>query len=121
MEEKARKCKECGKNIYGRVDKKFCNDTCRATFSNRKYRSENREILTINRILKRNYSILKALSSKGITKCTTRELYLKGFDFGYFTSANPDTNTYFCYNIEYQIVLQDLITKTPEMASIDLY
>jgi hypothetical protein len=32
-------CAECGKGLFGRTDKRFCNDTCRNGF-NRKLRAE---------------------------------------------------------------------------------
>lgn len=104
MEEKARICEECGKKIFGRADKRFCNDSCRAAFSNRKYRYENKVVHTIDRILKKNHSILKELISKGVNECSTRELFLKGFNFGYFTSADPlALHVMYCYEIGYQI------------------
>ena len=30
-----RTCSECGDNIVGRIDKKFCCDACRNSFNNR--------------------------------------------------------------------------------------
>lgn len=104
MEKGIRCCLECGKRIYGRLDKKFCNDTCRATFLNRKYRGEDRELHFVNRILKKNHRILNNLVSNGITECFTRELYLKGFNFDYFTSIKKGTHSVtYCYDIGYRI------------------
>ena len=33
MEEKM--CPECGKPVFGRIDKKFCSDACRNAFNNK--------------------------------------------------------------------------------------
>lgn len=40
-EENIRKhCLSCGETITGRTDKKFCSDSCRVYFNNRKYREK---------------------------------------------------------------------------------
>src|SRR5690625_7838405 len=46
MEE--RKCFECEEQLRGRLDKKFCNDSCRNSFNNAKNREKNALIKRTN-------------------------------------------------------------------------
>src|SRR4051812_28087810 len=65
-----RYCRQCEKQLYGRGDQVYCNDSCRNTFNKQKekqaktppYRKE-KEIFAI---IRRNYDILKRLTPKGI-------------------------------------------------------
>ena len=104
MEKKYHKrCQECGRTIFGRADKRFCNDTCRSAHSNRKYREAHKSMLAINRILKKNHLILYNILSEGRDRCPTKELYYKGFNFDYFTSVKDGpTATTCCYDIGYR-------------------
>lgn len=97
-------CLQCGEQIIGRLDKKFCGAQCRNTFNNKVKRSGEKTIIEINRILRRNRKILKQFNPEG--KTTVRKEVLKGlkFDFAYhthiFTSSNG--NAYkFCYEYGY--------------------
>lgn len=104
MEKGIKHCLECGKKLSGRADKKYCNDSCRSAFLNRKYRVANREIGRINRILKNNHKILSDIMVNGVYECSTRELFIKGFNFDYFTSLDPQAlPVMYCYEIGYQI------------------
>lgn len=85
MKEK-RICPVCNDEIIGRVDKKFCSDQCRNTFNNERYSTDNVLVQKINRVLKKNYSILKTLNTSGKTKVKRSKLLQEGFDFNYFTS-----------------------------------
>jgi hypothetical protein len=60
-----RYCKQCQKQLYGRADQKFCNDTCRNNFNKLKEKvaktpphPNEKEIFAI---IRRNYDILKRL------------------------------------------------------------
>lgn len=99
-----RYCLNCGEVIHGRVDKRFCNDSCRVTFFNKRYRTENKEIKKINRILKKNHAILNNLRSNGKSECSIYDLFSRGFLFDYFTSIEiSDVIIHYCYDIPYQI------------------
>ena len=104
MEEKHhRRCQECGKTIFGRADKRFCDDPCRSAHANRKYREANKNMLAINRILRRNHQILYNLISEGRDQCPTKDLYYKGFNFDYFTSVKDGQPAITCcYDIGYR-------------------
>ena len=82
-------CLCCKKRIVGRSDKKFCSDECRTLYNNRRYRSENREMLKIDHILKKNRSILSKLYYKGKTRSSILELISLGFNFDFITSVKP--------------------------------
>lgn len=81
-------CVECGKELLGRSDRKFCCAECRTAFHNREYRRKNREILRINKILRKNHIILENALAHKRNICSTKYLYEEGFNFDYFTSLD---------------------------------
>lgn len=102
-------CLCCKKRIVGRSDKKFCSDECRTLFNNRKYRADNKEMLKIDHILKKNRSILNALYFKGKTESNIIELISMGFNFDFITSIKPgneiDSPGFGCY--EYYCTIKE--------------
>ncbi len=97
-------CLQCGEKIVGRIDKKFCDAQCRNSYNNKRKRESEKQIVEINRILRRNRKILKQLSPEG--KTTVRKEYLEksDFDFKYHTHTYTTThnNTYkLCYEYGY--------------------
>ena len=99
-----RTCPECGTEIVGRVDKRFCNDHCRNGYNNRLNRDSKNRIRNINNLLRKNYRILEDLNPKEKTKTTRAKLIELGFDFQYFTSiytTKVGTVYYFVYNQGY--------------------
>lgn len=99
-----RTCLECGEPLKGRADQKFCNDSCRNSYNNKKAGGSSNFIRKVNRILKSNHSILEELNpeEKGISYKNT--LAKRGFNFNYFTNIYK-TKTgrvyYFVYNQGY--------------------
>lgn len=87
MNEEKRLCPVCNDPIIGRVDKRFCSDQCRNTFNNKRYSSKGDLIQKVNRVLKKNHSILESLNTSGKTKVPRSKLLQEGFDFSYFTST----------------------------------
>jgi len=78
---------------------------CRNAHNSRKNSKSNIMIRLVNRILKKNYSILAALKSEGITTALISELKIKGFRFEHFTFADMKQDnqiSYFCYNQAYR-------------------
>lgn len=117
MPTEKRYCQSCAQVLYGRLDKRFCDDGCRNNFNNQQNSIQNKEIRIINRVLKRNRAILLALLSEGKkpTKVDRECLLLEGFNFRYMThqEAGPAGQSYqVCYDVglislknrEYQIV-----------------
>jgi len=100
-----RKCLECDEQLRGRIDRKFCSDQCRITHNNRQHAESNTVIRSINRILRKNYSILTTLNSQGKTTTSKNDLQKKGYRFDYFTFAFTNNNShinYFCYDHGYR-------------------
>lgn len=81
-----RSCLQCGESLFGRSDKKFCNDFCRNTYNNN-LNKENVEVIRItNNKLKKNHKILRSLAETKKSSITRSELELLGFDFNLVTS-----------------------------------
>jgi len=100
-------CIECGKSLSGRIDKKFCDDQCRATFNNRQQRAHERLINTTNRQLRKNRTILKKLCPTG--KATIRKSVLSdlGFDFSLSTTTyvHRQNSYYFVYEYGFMAIV----------------
>ena len=99
-----RTCSECGDNIVGRIDKKFCCDACRNSFNNRVNKDSKNLIRNTNNRLRKNYRILEGLNPNKKTKTSRAKLIEKGFDFNYFTSiytTKTGTIYYFVYDQGY--------------------
>ena len=102
-----RNCLNCGEQLKGRSDKKFCDDQCRTTHNNRINYDSSPIIKNINSILKKNRKILHEILSTvsdGKTKVNEKKLHDKGFNFTYHTSIyqTKNGNTYrFCYEYGY--------------------
>jgi hypothetical protein len=96
-----RSCLQCGTGLRGRIDKKFCDDQCRASYNNR-LKSDTTFMRTINSIIRKNRKILEELipPEEGKTKASRRRLEDKGFNFSYhthmYTTKTGATYT-FCY------------------------
>lgn len=102
MEE--RKCLECGKPVFGRIDKKFCDDQCRNAYNNRQNADANNFIRNVHNTLRKNRRILEELNPKGKGKTTKSTMLKKGFDFTYHTSTyttKAGATYYFCYEYGY--------------------
>lgn len=89
----SKECAFCGKELFGRSDKTYCNDNCRNN-GNRERRKkqawyEPDFIRQINTILKRNYKILtsQGLDRDGPKSVSRYKLLDEGFNFRYFTST----------------------------------
>jgi predicted nucleic acid-binding Zn ribbon protein len=98
-------CKYCSKPISGRIDKKFCSDSCRSSFHIDAKKDKESVFQNINKILKKNREILYASSGpEKLSYIHELDLARKGFDFKYITSIHLSENgkTYFfCYDICY--------------------
>jgi hypothetical protein len=99
-----RKCLQCGEELFGRVDKKFCTDQCRNSYNNRTLKEENNYIRSVNSILRKNRRILAKLNPKGKAKVHRDDLLKKGFNFSYHTDLykTKESKVYhFCYDQGY--------------------
>ena len=82
-----RTCLECGEPLKGRADQKFCNDSCRNAYNNKKASGSTNFMRKINRILKNNHSILEKLNPEEKTTTYKSSLKKRGFNFTYFTNT----------------------------------
>ncbi|MEQ8359844.1 MAG: hypothetical protein RH860_10180 [Cytophagales bacterium] len=110
MEIDNRKCRECGEQLRGRSDQKFCSDQCRTTYNNQLNRDVSNQVRNVNNILRRNRRILENLS-KNEKKRIQRELLIQlGFNFSFHTSTFTNKNGqtyYFCYERGYVQLNED--------------
>lgn len=100
-----KKCLECGAEIMGRRDKKYCSDGCRNAYHNKFDTGSKNLIRNINNRLRRNYKILDSFTLKdGKTRTTKTRLLDKNFDFDFITNLNTTkkgTTYYFVYDLGY--------------------
>lgn len=97
-----RSCLYCGKALRGRIDKKFCNDSCRNGYNNEQNSDSNNLMRNINYILRKNQRILQAcIPEDAETGYIQKEALLrKGFQFKYHThvyDTQKGQRYYFCY------------------------
>lgn len=107
-----RKCLECGRPVFGRVDKKFCSDGCRNAYNNKTKAVSTNYIRNVNNILSKNRRILLELNPEGKTKKHRDQLLRKGFNFDYFTNVyrTKEGSEYrFCYEQGYLMLDNDFI------------
>ena len=93
-------CKKCGNLIQGRLDKKFCDAYCRNSFNNTIKRKDERSIIEVNRVLRKNRTILKTLSPVGKSTVRKEVLDATGYNFNIFSSmyrASKSSIYYLCH------------------------
>ena len=104
-------CLECDEPLFGRVDKKFCNDQCRNAYNNRVNKTTNDFVRHVNVILRKNRKIIASLLNGKEKSITTKEdLLLHGFNFNYFTNTyktKQDKVYYFVYELGYLTLEND--------------
>lgn len=104
-----RTCVQCGDELFGRRDKKYCSDYCRATAHNEQNRDYSNYMRRVNNILRKNRRILAAHNPKGKAKVTKTVLMEDGFNFAYHTNiyeTKKGGKYFFCYDQGY-IQLED--------------
>lgn len=106
MMEEQRKCLYCGEPLLGRMDKKFCCDSCRNSYNYEKNHQQINVIRKVNAVLSRNYAILKELNTTGKTIVSRLQLEEKGFDFKYFTNIYRTKTGSIYYVVYNQAYLQ---------------
>ena len=67
-------CEECGKAIFGRIDKRFCSDQCRNSFNNRLNSDITNYIRNVNNALRKNRRILAELNPEGKIRLSREKL-----------------------------------------------
>lgn len=103
-------CLYCGESFKGRSDKKFCDTQCRNSYNNKVNRIHELRIIEINKILRKNRSILNKLCPMAKSSVPRKYLELSGFDFEHFTNLyrSPEGYTYYIvYDHGYRPVSAD--------------
>ena len=98
-------CRECGANLLGRSDKKYCSEECKNSFNNRANWSDRAYRVKINAILSKNRRVLNTVLEEVGSVCPKEELLKRGFNFKYVTSIQNISKKnirYECYNIAYE-------------------
>ena len=80
-----RRCVQCGEEVIGRSDKKFCCDSCRNAFNNSLNRDSKNLVRNINNRLRKNYRILEYLRKNPGVPLNKEKLEAKGFAFNFIT------------------------------------
>lgn len=104
VEENNRTCLECGEQLHGRIDKRYCDDLCRNAHHNKMNRQRVNLVRTVNRILSKNRRILAELNPGEKSKTHRNKLLQKGFNFSYFThtyTTKAGATYFFCYDKGY--------------------
>ena len=98
-------CLECGEELKGRADKKFCDDQCRSNYNNKANSDVTADMRNINNTLRKNRRILESIMPpEGKGKVPKTKLADKGFNFTYHTHTytTKKGSTYFlCYDYAY--------------------
>ena len=86
-------CQWCHKSLFGRTDKRFCNDDCRNAFNRNKRKKAILAIPEGEKIIKslrKNYEILYRLSAGRELpfRISRHELIVQGFHFKFHTASN---------------------------------
>jgi len=107
-------CLECNETLKGRIDKKYCSDSCRSAFHNRIGGKVSPVIKVIDHQLKKNREILHDLFNRiGNNQLekqefiiSTEEVSIYGFVFDFYTHKKIlSTGEYlFCYDYGYNKV-----------------
>ena len=104
MSTNSKKCIECGADMKGRSDKRYCSDSCRSSYHNRMNSDASNFVRNVNNILRKNRRILEENNPKGKAKIPREKLLEQGFKFTYFTNEyiTKSGNIYhFCYEQGY--------------------
>lgn len=116
---KLKECSYCNEEFSGRLNQKFCSTRCKNNYHNERNRIENAIVLETNKLLMRNWNILKSLYHVYRSKPVAMEmLEANGFDINFHTHVmnSPRGDKYtmiydFGYKPHYdnhvQIVQQD--------------
>lgn len=109
-------CMECGTGIHGRSDKRFCDDSCRALFNNRRRQTATADepafLKDISKILLRNYRILRQLNPGQKTQVKRKDLERMGFNFRFMTSyyKTSEGDIYnFCFDQGYLPIRNEMV------------
>lgn len=96
-------CLECGRELYGRSDKKFCSEECKNRYHNRRHQDSRRIRNRIITDLSSNYEILENLLKMKIKVVSLCDAEAMGFKPAIITGCTKEKghNEYRCFDIKY--------------------
>jgi hypothetical protein len=94
-------CLNCGKELVGRSDKKFCDIHCKAQYNNQRSKEKDAVLHKSNRLLRKNRSILKTLCVAGKATVRREELVKRGFTFEIYTYIWKSRSGYYYFSYEW--------------------
>lgn len=101
-------CLTCGDELWGRADKKFCNDYCRSAYNNKLPGRSKSLKQEIDQALKKNRTILQQLlQDKLEIQIAKQDLFAAGFNFQYLThlsTASKEVLYFHCYEYRYRMI-----------------
>lgn len=110
-EDEHKSCLECGGSLYGRPDKKFCSDSCKNRFHNRRYSEEKKIIERTLNALYRNHEYLNCLLKAGIQSIDIEIAKMFGFRPEAITGYRKTRSRHSecsCFDIRYCITDQKI-------------
>ncbi len=102
-------CLNCKQPLFGRRDKKFCNDFCRNNYNNQLNRDRVEVVRNTNNRLRKNYRILEKIIEAKKRSVSKTELHFLDFDFNFITEV-VETKTdsiRYVYDLGYQVLDTD--------------
>jgi len=97
-------CLNCGLPVFGRADKKYCDDYCRNDFHNSQAVTNSKLTRSSHKKLRRNYEILTGVIDDGVCEIAKDELLVYGFNTKAMTELDlreDGTMLYGIYDIQY--------------------
>ena len=106
-------CLACGKAVKGRIDKKFCDDSCRNNHNNQLKAEQTNYVRNVMNALRRNRLILQHVwGDKMIRKATLDRLLGMGFQLKYHThfyDNKKGRHYYYCFDYGYLPIDDEVI------------
>jgi hypothetical protein len=102
-----KRCQSCSRQIFGRSDKKYCDDQCRNTYNNKLNSDSSNYMRRVNNILRKNRRILQDIAQSKNLKRTREQLYFEGYNFKFFTTYDKTTEgieLWYCYDMGLMIL-----------------
>ncbi|MEM8566402.1 MAG: hypothetical protein AAGF85_08060 [Bacteroidota bacterium] len=103
-------CRQCGKQLSGRLDKKFCDAYCRNTYNNQNKIEDQLNIQEVNRLIRKNRRILRSLCPIGKATVRKEVLDTMEYDYRYFSGiykSNKNQVYYICYDYAFSPIKQE--------------
>lgn len=98
-------CRNCGATIRGRIDKKFCDDSCRSAFHNQVNGEMTSVMRNTHRMLRRNWKILTRHFNRGEYVLDYDRIHQEGFNANLVTGYVLEESRikYRCYEYTFEL------------------